>query len=66
MSIEVCPRCKTAKYIRHTALSRRDNETEICPHCGTQEAFEDSGLIHKWIGHCYWNAQAAFNKEITS
>lgn len=55
MSITQCPRCKTAKFIRHTSLSRRDNETEICPDCGMAEAFEDSRLAPKWDGKPYWN-----------
>ena len=58
MSITSCPRCKVDKFIRHTSLSRRDNETEICPGCGTQEAFEDSGLTSKWTGHKYWNVDS--------
>ena len=34
-----CPIC--GKSYLHPALSRRDNKTEICPDCGTAEAFED-------------------------
>ena len=55
MSISTCPRCKVDKFIRHTATSRRDNETEICPACGMDEAFEDSDLIPVWVGHVYWD-----------
>ena len=35
--ISVCPRCGQA-YREHPALSRLDNETLICPDCGTREA----------------------------
>ena len=36
----VCPRCSrvTNKY---PALSRRDNETGVCPDCGVDEAMFD-------------------------
>ena len=39
-----CPRCKEM-CDRFPALSRRDNETNICPDCGTAEAMED------WAGN---------------
>lgn len=35
-----CPRCGK-DYSEHPAISRIDNETEICPACGTLEAFGD-------------------------
>ena len=35
-----CPSCKE-KYTGFPAISRRDNETQICPQCGTREALED-------------------------
>lgn len=49
--LPVCPDC--GGYIPNNdtpgaypgALSRRDNETEICSECGQREAFEDMGLI---------------------
>ena len=37
---EKCPRCKR-KYRGYPALSRRDNETEICSDCGVAEALSD-------------------------
>ena len=37
--IAVCPKCGNA-YSGHPALSRLDNETLICPDCGTREALE--------------------------
>lgn len=33
----ICPLCGRA-YIEPPALSRKDNETEICPECGMMEA----------------------------
>ena len=39
----VCPRCGKAYYER-PALSRVDNETLICPDCGTREALESIGV----------------------
>jgi len=42
-----CPRCNwnlLKNNPNRNALSRRDNETAICSHCGMAEAFEDSGL----------------------
>lgn len=39
----VCPRCGKAYYGR-PALSRADNETLICPDCGTREALESIGV----------------------
>lgn len=35
--MRTCPLCKS-EYTEHPALSRFDNETEICPDCGTIEA----------------------------
>ena len=34
-----CPRCKK-KFSGYPALSRVDNETEICSDCGVEEAIE--------------------------
>lgn len=41
--IRVCPLCGKA-YSAPPALSRRDNETLICPDCGTREALESIGV----------------------
>ena len=38
-----CPRCGR-NYTEHPALSRSDNETLICPDCGTREALESMGI----------------------
>ena len=35
-----CPKCNRECY-EYPALSRKDNETEICPRCGVKEAMED-------------------------
>ena len=32
-----CPKCRKY-YVGYPALSREDNETEICPECGVKEA----------------------------
>jgi len=34
-----CPKC-SKYYVGYPALSREDNETEICPECGVREAIE--------------------------
>ena len=40
-----CPRCGL-EYTGHPALSREDNETLICPDCGTREALATLGITH--------------------
>ena len=35
----ICPNCGKA-IIGHSAISRKDNKTEICDKCGTLEAVE--------------------------
>ena len=37
--IKICPKCKK-KYSQHSAISRIDNKTNICPTCGIREALE--------------------------
>lgn len=44
--IKICPRCGNA-YHGASALSREDNETLICPDCGTREALESIGVDEK-------------------
>ncbi len=39
----ICPKCGR-KYRGAPALSREDNETLICPDCGTREALESIGV----------------------
>ncbi len=38
-----CPRCDKT-YTGYPALSRRDNKTDICSNCGTEEALYDFRL----------------------
>lgn len=39
----ICPKC-SKHYHGTLALSREDNETPICPDCGTREALESIGV----------------------
>lgn len=41
--LAVCPRCGKA-YHEPPALSRLDNETLICPDCGTRDALATLGV----------------------
>lgn len=41
--IRLCPKCGR-RYTEHPALSRTDNETLICPDCGTREALDSIGV----------------------
>ncbi len=41
--LRVCPLCGRA-YLEAPALSRTDNETLICPDCGTRQALESLGI----------------------
>lgn len=56
-----CPVCGN-RYKGHPALSRKDNQTLICPDCGTREALASIGVdieeqdkildtIHRNQGH---------------
>lgn len=47
-TIRTCPKCGST-YKGHPALSRKDNETLICPLCGTREALEAMGLPQEEI-----------------
>ena len=40
---KVCPLCGRT-YTGHPALSRKDDNTPICPDCGTLEALEAAGI----------------------
>lgn len=40
LGIRICPICGN-EYTEHPAISRKDNETEICPKCGMIEAIDD-------------------------
>jgi len=39
LEIQRCPKCHK-EFTEHPAISREDNETEICPECGVREAVE--------------------------
>lgn len=41
--IRICPLCGQA-YTEPPALSRTDNETPICPDCGTRQALQSIGI----------------------
>ena len=41
--IRICPLCG-GTYTEAPALSRTDNETLICPDCGTRQALESIGV----------------------
>ena len=41
--IRVCPLCGKA-YAEPPALSRTDNETPLCPDCGTRQALDSIGI----------------------
>ena len=43
VSVGTCPRCGKI-FNGRPALSREDNETPICPDCGTREALESIGV----------------------
>lgn len=44
--MKICPKCHR-KYNGYPAISRRDNETEICSDCGVTEALEDMIKLSK-------------------
>lgn len=39
----ICPKCGKT-FTEPPAISRKDNETLICPDCGTREALETLGV----------------------
>ncbi len=41
--LSICPRCGKP-FTEAPALSRLDNESLICPDCGTREALESIGV----------------------
>ncbi len=43
LETRICPRCGKP-YFERPAVSRLDNETLICPDCGTREALESIGV----------------------
>ena len=51
LEIQKCPKCGK-EFTDYPALSREDNETEICPECGVREAMQS-----------YMNFRVAKNKK---
>lgn len=47
MKKKICPRCGKG-YAGYPAISRVDNETEICSDCGLFEALAE-GILHELI-----------------
>lgn len=45
-----CPKCGRT-YTGHSAVSRADNITLICPDCGTREALESIGVCKEEQDH---------------
>ena len=43
LELRVCPLCGRP-YTEPPALSRTDNETPICPDCGTRQALDSIGI----------------------
>lgn len=43
-----CPRCGKY-YLGHPAISRKDNKTEICTHCGIEEALLMAGFSSSFL-----------------
>ena len=41
--LKICPKCGRA-YCEVPAISREDNQTLICPDCGTREALATLGI----------------------
>lgn len=49
---KLCPRCKRWVDMKHPALSRADNKTNVCSRCGSEEAIEQmNGILEtSWLG----------------
>lgn len=57
-----CPRCGR-KVTDYPALSRRDNKTDICSNCGTDEAMIDFAIAQRnWTGE---EKRAIYAKEMS-
>jgi len=60
-----CPRCGKS-YVGFPALSRRDNKTDICSKCGTEEAMVDYAYVgapREWIRDRAFMIQLIRNKK---
>ena len=59
--IRVCPKCGST-YHGVPALSRKDNETLICPDCGTREALASLGVSaqdqERILEIIHWSSEA--------
>ena len=60
VDVKKCPRC-SKYYIDPSAISRKDNKTEICPACGVEEAFEALGIDRGFLDFLS-NVQSASDK----
>lgn len=58
-----CPRCN-GRLQQPGALSRVDNQTEICSDCGTREALEQVGLGNPLPMKSWWIAESEFAEDI--
>ena len=66
VDIKKCPRCSNL-YVDPSAISRKDNKTEICSACGVEEALEAFGIDSEML-HFLKNAQKfsdKYNTKIT-
>lgn len=54
----ICPICGQ-EYTAPPAISRKDNKTEICPDCGTQEALDAAGVDAKTAAEIMQTIHAA-------
>lgn len=48
VDVKKCPHC-SKYYVEPSAISRKDNKTEICPACGVEEAFEAMGIDRGYL-----------------
>lgn len=58
----VCPKCGKT-YNRPPAISRDDNETPICPECGSREALKALGLSDEEIDKIISNIPSDYNED---
>jgi len=62
-----CVRCGNTFEKGIGALSRWDNETEICSDCGVLEAFEHPTSSSRYESYCgvpYWNRGSEYTKML--
>ena len=56
--IKICPQCGKP-YHDVPAISRMDNETLICPDCGTREALESIDVDQPHLPRCLLTSLAS-------